>query len=210
MDTVIFTVDQEGLKVLLVKRAKDPFKDQWTLPGGFLERGERLLGAAERVLKNKAGVKNVYLEQLYTFDKKGRDPRGDVMTVAYFALAPLDDLKLLVKTGEDTQLFSLDKLPNLGFDHKEIIDYARMRLQFKLEYTNVVFSLLPKFFTLSQLQGVYEAIFGKGFDKRNFLKKYLSLGFIKPTDKLFTGGRQRPAKLYEFTSRRPTSLKKFF
>ncbi|MBI3633431.1 MAG: NUDIX hydrolase [Candidatus Vogelbacteria bacterium] len=210
VDTVIFTVDQGDLKVLLTKRSNDPFRGMWALPGGFLQKNEQLGVAAARVLKEKTDVKNIYLEQLYTFDKKGRDPRGDVITVSYVALAPIEGLKSVDLNINEVQLFSVDKLPKLAFDHKEIIEYAKVRLQYKLEYTNVVYSLLPKEFTLSQLQAVYEAIFGKGLDKRNFLKKYLSLGFLKSTEKLFVGGRQRPAKLYQFTSRKPTSLKKFF
>ena len=210
VDIVIFTVHNGELKLLLIKRNNEPFRGDWTLPGGFLQKNEGLKEAALRVLKDKAGIGGVYLEQLYTFDTKGRDPRGEVITIGYFALVPPEDLDLSSNKLDTVELFSLNNLPKLGFDHAEIIEYAKTRLQFKLEYTNVAFSLLPKLFTLSQLQGTYEAIIGKGLDKRNFLKKYLSLGFVKPTTKVFVGGRQRPARLYQFASRKPVNLKKFF
>lgn len=202
-DTVIFTIDENMLKVLLVRRANAPFKNWWALPGVFLLKNEGVDKAALRALKEKAGVKISYLEQLYTFDSKRRDPRGHVISTTYFALCPSAKL-------QKTNLFLTNKLPKLAFDHKKIINYAALRLRAKLEYTNVAYSLLPKYFPLSQLQEAYEAAVGAKLDKRNFRKKFLSLGLIKPTRKKFAGARQRPAKLYEFASRRPEALKKFF
>ena len=210
VDTVVFTVEDSELKVLLTKRSSEPFKGHWSLPGGVLMKSETLSNACSRVLRDKVGIRDVYLEQLFTFDTRGRDPRGDIITVAYFALVPIEDLNLSANNHDTVLLFPVNKLPKLGFDHSIIIEYAKTRLQFKLEYTNIVFSLLPKFFTLSQLQSTYEVILGRKLDKRNFLKKYLSLGFVKPTTKMFVGGRQRPAKLYKFASRKPVNLKKFF
>jgi len=210
-DVVIFTMEDEKLKVLLIKRANEPFKGMWALPGGFLLEKEGSQEAAFRILKEKAGIKNVYLEQLYTFDGSGRDPRGSVCTVSYFALTPRQTITF--DPGEDIQtpvFFSADKLPKLAFDHQGIVNYAKKRLQAKLEYTNVVYSLLPKVFTFNQLQGAYETILGKKLDKRNFRKKFSALKLIKPTKKILTGNRQRPAKLYQFISRKPTELKKFF
>ena len=209
VDAVIFTVDDGKLKVLLINRSQQPFKGNWTLPGGFLKKGEELPLAAARVLKDKTGVRDAYLEQLYTFDKKGRDPRGQIVTVVYFALAPGDKIQKFIDTKE-ANLFSVNRLPKLGFDHGKIIKYAAERLRYKLEYTNIVFSLLPQYFTLGQLQKVYEAILGIRLDKRNFLKKFLSLSLIKPTKKVFSSGRQRPARLYQFVSNKPQTLKKFF
>lgn len=210
-DVVMFTLEDDKLKVLLIRRASEPFKGSWALPGSFLLNEEGSQEAAVRTLKEKAGVKNVYLEQLYTFDGSGRDPRGRVCTVAYFALVPRHKIKL--ETGKNIQtpsFFSLNKLPKLAFDHKKIIEYAVKRLQAKLEYTNAVYSLLPTEFTFNRLQGAYEAILGEKLDKRNFRKKYLQLGLIKPINKKYSGIRQRPAQLFKFISSKPMELKKFF
>lgn len=210
-DIVIFTIEQEELKVLLIKRAKEPFKNQWALPGGFILENEEPERAALRVLKNKAGVNNIYMEQLYTFPGSGRDPRGNVITIAYFALTPRNKIEIKETKEIQTPTFrSVKKLPDIAFDHNRIVSYALKRLRSKLEYTNVVYSLLPKYFTFNQLQNAYEIILGRKLDKRNFRKKFLILGLIKPTNKILTGERQRPAKLYQFISRKPAELKKFF
>jgi len=210
-DVIIFTIENGQLKILLIKRANDPFKNKWALPGGFINDNEGSQDAALRVLKNKAGLKNVYLEQLYTFDGSSRDPRGRVCTVVYFALVLLEDIKF--ESGKKLQtpvFYPVNKLPQLAFDHKKIVTYAIKRLRSKLEYTNAVYALLPKTFTFNQLQTTYEAIFGKNMDKRNFRKKFSMLKLIKPTKKILTGNRQRPARLYYFINRKPAELKKFF
>lgn len=210
-DTVIFTMHEGVLKVLLINRKNPPFADYPALPGVFLQKDESAKEAAMRALKTKAGVKVRYIEQLYTFDSRHRDPRGHTISVTYFALVPENALK--IKQGGELQspkLYLINKLPRLAFDHKEIIGLALRRLRAKLEYTNVVYSLLPRRFTLSDMQTAYEIIFGRKLDKRNFRKKFLSLGLIKPTRKKIAGGRQRPARLFEFTSRKPAQLKKFF
>lgn len=212
-DTVIFTIKDDDLRVLLIKRANPPFAGSPALPGVFLLKNENAREAAMRALKTKAGVKVGYLEQLYTFDSRHRDPRGHTVSITYFALVLENALKIKQDKADRLQspeLYSLQKLPRLAFDHKEIIGLALMRLRAKLEYTNVVYSLLPRFFTLSDLQNAYEIIFGSVLDKRNFRKKFLSLGLIRLTSKIQKGARQRPARLYEFKSRRPASLKKFF
>ncbi len=211
IDVVIFTIEDGELKVLLIKRNKPPFAGAWALPGGFLLKNETTQNGALRTLKEKTGVGNVYMEQLYTFDSPSRDPRGHVLTIAYFALVSRP--KIIFGSGKDLQtpaLISVKKLPKLAFDHNKIIDYALERLQYKLEYTNAVFSLLPRQFTLSQLQEAYEIILDKKMDKRNFRKKFLALGLIKPTKEIKRGLRQRPARLYEFKSSTPVNLKRFF
>ena len=210
-DIAIFTIEDDVLKVLLIKRANEPFKDQWALPGGFFLEKEDPEIAARRVLHQKAGIKDVYLEQLYTFGGSGRDPRGKILTVSYFALAPRE--MIAIKTSDKTQtptFRSIKKLPDTAFDHNRIIRYALQRLQSKLEYTNVVYSLLPKYFTFNQLQRTYEIILDKKLDKRNFRKKFMLLNLIKQTNKKLKGERQRPAHLYQFISRKPAELKKFF
>ena len=209
-DSIIFTIIDDALQVLLIERSNEPFKGARALPGGFIQKGESSFDAVHRILKSKAGVTNVYTEQLYTFDEVKRDPRGQVITIAYFALVQASKIELEKNKFEKPDFFSVKKLPKVAFDHKMIIDYAWKRVQAKLEYTNVAYSLLPQYFTLAQLQHIYEVILDKKIDKRNFIKKFLSLGVIKPTDKKFAPPSRRPATLYTFVSRKPQELKKFF
>ncbi len=209
-DTVIFTIEDEALKVLLISRANPPFASRRALPGVYLLKNETAKRAALRALKTKAGVSATYLEQLYTFDSLYRDPRGHVISITYFALLPVEKIKLVNANPDSPKLFSINKLPKLAFDHASIIKYAEHRLRSKLEYTNVAYSLLPYEFTLTQLQRTYEIILGKKLDKRNFRKKFLSMGLIRPTRNKLIGARQRPAELYRFISRTPQELKKFF
>ena len=208
-DTVIFTMAEDELKILLVKRENLPFKDSWALPGVFLLKNESAERAAKRALREKTNVKVSYLEQLYTFDSPLRDPRGHVISIAYFALISREKLSIK-NSGVRAMFFSINKLPQLAFDHKTMVQYAVSRLRTKLEYTNVVYSLLPKHFTLGELQALYEIILKRRLDKRNFRKKFLSLKLVKQTRKYLQSGRQRPAALYEFISRKPQELKKFF
>ena len=180
VDTVIFTIQNKELKILLVKRGIEPFKGKWAIPGGFVRIDENLEDAAKRELEEETGVKNVYLEQLYTFGNPKRDPRGRVITVSYMALINSDMIKLEAKTDASmAQWFSTKKIPGVAFDHNKILDYALKRLRWKFEYTTVAFSLLPKEFTISQIQSIYGIVFNKKFDKRNFAKKLLSLDILK-------------------------------
>jgi 8-oxo-dGTP diphosphatase len=210
VDVVLFTIEDKALKILLIERSKEPFQGVRALPGGFVHEGETTEDTARRILRDKAGVEDIYIEQLYTFDKLGRDPRGQIVSVTYFALAPREKISFnLNEKSQDPQFFPVHRLPRIAFDHKDIIEYSRKRLQSKVEYTNAAYSLLPQHFTLSQLQQMYEIILDQKLDKRNFQKKYLQLDLISPTKKMFTGGRQRPARLYEFKLKKPTELKKF-
>ena len=211
VDVVLFTIEKGSLKVLTVKRKHEPFKDHPALPGGFLRHEETSADAVKRILKEKAGLDNIYTEQLYTFDKLDRDPRGPVISIAYFAIAPIEQIKIHESDLTESPTFiSVRPMKNLAFDHKKIIDYALERLMSKLEYTNVSYSLLAPTFTLTELQIIYEAVFDKLLDKRNFRKKFLQLGILEETKKVSKGGRQRPAKLYKFKSKKPQALKKFF
>jgi len=195
VDTLIFTISSGELRVLLVKRKTAPFKDKWVIPGGFVHLDQSLEDAAKLKLEEKTGVKDVYLEQLYTFGDPKRDPRGRVITICYFALISSENL-VLKKDGEyDVQWFSVEKLPQLGFDHKQILGYAIKRLKWKFEYTTVAFSLLPKKFTMTQLQELYEVVFGEVFDKRNFRKKVLSLNILKE-EEVMQNVSFRPPQLY--------------
>ena len=210
-DTVIFTIQDNVLKVLLIKRANVPFKGFPALPGVFLLKNEPAREASLRALKTKAGLKVGYLEQLYTFDSRHRDPRGHTISITYFALVRENELKITHTNNlQSPEFYPIKKLPRLAFDHKDIIGLALMRLQAKLGYTNVVYSLLPKYFAFSELQKAYEIILGRKVDKRNLRRKFISLGLILPTRQILRGTRSRPAKLYEFKSRKPSALKKFF
>lgn len=199
VDVVIFTAIGNDLKMLLIRRSLPPFRDCWALPGGFVRMEESLEEAAKRELMEETGVKNVYLEQLYTFGDLKRDPRTRVITVAYFALISPRGVRLEPKTDAyEARWFSAYRLPKLAFDHDKIAKYALQRLKWKLEYTTVAFSLLPAKFTLTELQKVYEIILNKKLDKRNFRKKILSLGIIEETRETMKNVSHRPARLYSF------------
>ena len=199
VDLVIFTVDDDALKVMLVKRAEEPFADRWSLPGGFLKISESLKEAALRVLKEKAGVENVYVEQLYTFGDLDRDPRARVITVAYFALIPWKQLAPPPSDKvTDLMWASVSRLPKLAFDHKDIVYYAVERLRAKAGYSNIVYSLMPRHFRLSELQRMYEIIFDNKLDKRNFRKRMLATGLLHETGRKDVAGAHRPAMLYKF------------
>ncbi len=201
-DAAIFTVKDGRLQVLLIRMKKKPYEGRWALPGGLLEDGETTEGAARRTLLAQTGVRDAYLEQLATFDAPGRDPFGRVVSVAHFALVPDADIGL--RTSEKYAGVKWQEVAGakrLAYDHDRILAAAVARLRAKLEYTNVVWSLLPEAFTLSELQGVYEAILGRALDKRNFRKKILALGLLKATGKKRAEGAHRPAELYRFRRR---------
>lgn len=206
VDVVIFTIQEGVLKVLLVKRLVEPFIGQFAIPGGFVHEDEDLEEAALRELKEETGVADVYLEQLYSFGKPDRDPRGRVITVAYFALISADRTLKAGTDAAEAAWFPMDDLPPLAFDHATILNYALERLRNKLEYTTVGFQLLPEKFTLTELQEVYSAILGKKLDKRNFRRKMSILKILKPLPEYRRGG-QRPAQLYRFVAARFEKLK---
>ena len=199
VDLAIFTVNDNKLKVMLAKRADDPFKDFWSLPGGFIKQGESLEEAANRVLNEKTGVKNVYMEQLYTFGDPARDPRSRVITVAYFALIPWANLSQPESEKVADLIWShVDKFPKLAFDHKVILNYAVKRLRAKASYSNIVYGLMPAQFRLSELQTMYEIIINDKLDKRNFRKRMLSTDLLQETGEKDLTGAHRPAMLYQF------------
>lgn len=204
VDIITFTIKENDLKVLLVKRAIEPFKGMWAIPGGFIRLEESIEDAAKRELEEETGVKEVYLEQLYTFGDLNRDPRGRVITVSYFALINSEKSKQELKATTDASeasWFSVNKLPKLAFDHDKILEYSLKRLRWKFEYTTIVFSLLQKKFTLSQLQKIYEIVFNRKFDKRNFRKKILSLNILEPTKEIKKDVSYRPPKLYSLKAK---------
>lgn len=204
-------IDDE-LFVVLIQRANQPFKGAWALPGGYNAAGETTLEAVERTLKIKAGVEVAdvrLVEQLYTFDTVARDPRGHAVSVTYLGLGK-DIVPEGSKTTQNPQFFPINNLPKLAYDHGDIIAYAHNRLKSKLTYTNAVYALLDQFFTLTQLQAAYKAILGRPLDKRNFRKKFLSLGLIHPTSEMRREGAHRPARLYAFNSKELEALSRSF
>ncbi len=202
VDNVIFTIINEKLQVLLVSRPIEPFKWAWTLPWGFVVENETLEEAAYKKLEEKTSVKNIYLEQLYTFSDIDRDPRWRVISTTYMALVAKENL--LLKSwinGWDIKFFPVNSLPKLWFDHKNVIEYAVKRLKWKFEYTNIAQYILPEKFTLTQLQNVYEIVMNQKYDVRNFRKKINKLWILKETWEKEIWNKYRPAKLFKFSNK---------
>ncbi len=198
-DCVVFGLDEEDLKVLLIQRAIKPFKDQWALPGGFIQVGEDVDDCARRELEEETGLKNIFLEQLATVGTPKRDPREHVVTVAYYALVNLIEHPPTAATdAKHAAWFALDDLPKLAFDHADILKLAHERLRGKVRYQPIGFELLPEKFTLTELQKLYELILEQTFDKRNFRKKVAKLDILEETDELEQDVARRAARLYRF------------
>jgi len=206
VDAVLFTINEKTLKTLLVKIKRGPFAGWWAFPGGLVQRGEGLDEAARRELFEKTGVSDLYLEQLYTFGETQRDPTAHTVSVAYFALVPPGvDILSRGEKYADVRWAPVHALPLLAYDHNAIANYALRRLQAKLSYTNIVYSLLPDEFTLADLQELYEVILHQTLDRRNFRRKILALGLLKALPKTRRGAH-RPATLYAFTQRQPMNV----
>jgi 8-oxo-dGTP diphosphatase len=201
---VIFTVESGALQVLLIRRSAPPFQGLWALPGGVFSGDEALGEAAARRLVEETGLQDVYLEQLYTFTDL--DSHLPAVAVTYFALVNHTQARLQQRRRWRPAWHAVANLAELAFDNRAVIDYALTRLRYKLEYTNVAYSLLPDSFTLSELQRVYESILGRPLDKRNFRKWILGRDIVRPTGSTRSEGAHRPARLYAFTSRQPVIL----
>jgi 8-oxo-dGTP diphosphatase len=208
VDCVVFGLDVRDLKVLLVQRGAEPFKGRWALPGGFVRMDESLDDAALRATLT-AGVRHVFLEQLYTFGEPDRDPRGRVITVAYYALVKLSDHRVRASTdASEAAWFSVWDTPKLAFDHEEILRVALQRLKGKVRYQPIGFELLPPRFTLTQLQQLYETVLEREIDKRNFRKKILAMDLLAETDEVEQDVAHRAARLYRFDRKRYQQLEK--
>lgn len=208
VDCVVFGFDEGELKVLLIQRAGEPFKGHWALPGGFVGLDETLDTAARRELAEEAGLKDVFLEQLYTFGTVDRDPRERVVSVAHYALVRLAAHETKAATdASDARWFPISQVPKLAFDHAHILATGRARLKGKVRYQPIGFELLPRKFTLSQLQHLYEAVLETALDKRNFRKKVLSFGLLIPLKETQLIGRHRPAQLFRFDMEKYEKLK---
>lgn len=205
-DVVLFTISEDKLKTLLMRIDLEPYyKDRWGFPGGLIQPDETALDASKRVLKDKGSInpKDSYLEQLYTFSGVNRDPRNRVVSVAYLGLIAENKRGQSLK-DENLWWSDVSSVPkNLAYDHNKIFEVALDRLRSKIEYTNIAFGLLPKEFTLSELQKTYEIILDQELDKRNFRRKVKDIGLVLETGNERREGANRPAALYSFKERKP-------
>jgi len=191
----------------LIQRDQEPFAGKWALPGGFVEMDEPLEQAALRELEEETGVREVFIEQLYTFGAPERDPRGRVVSVAYYALVNLSEHPVQAASdARKVDWYGLNELPGLGFDHRQILKAAVDRLRAKVRYQPIGFELLPEHFTLSQLQRLYETVLGvEELNKRNFRTRILKMGVLEEVGKQ-EGVAHRPAKLYRFNKEKYEQL----
>ena len=202
VDNVIFSVINNKLQVILIKRLVEPFIDCRAIPGWFVLDDEELDTAAYRELEEETNVKDVYLEQLYTVWTVDRDPRGRVVTIAYMAVVARQNITIKAwSDASEVKFFPIEKLPKVAFDHKEILDYAYLRLKYKLWYTNVAQYFLPSKFKLSDLQNVYEIVYWQKFDTRNFRKKIEKLDIVEETWEMEIWVKHRPWMLYRFKNK---------
>jgi ADP-ribose pyrophosphatase YjhB (NUDIX family) len=210
VDVVIFRVAGRALETLLVRIKHGPFRDRWAFPGGLVVLGESLDEAARRELLEKTPIRDVYLEQLFTFGDPARNPARHVVSTAYFALLPVSAAAPQAGTKyAEAAWFDVTRLPVLAYDHNRIAAVALERLRAKIAYTNVAYGLLPRAFTLAELQRVYEVIRGRPLDRRNFRKRVLEAGLIRPVQR-YRRGAHRPAALYAFRKRRLTAARRIF
>lgn len=206
IDCVIFSFDEGQLKILLAERNEYPYKEWWALPGYFVNKYEEMEDAVSRILLEMTGLKDIYMDQLAAFAGVKRHPEGRILTVAYMALVQMEEVKNKIAPTSDymrqLKWFPVSELPELAFDHRDIITLSLERLKKSVTYSTAPYELLPTKFTLTQLQQVYESILNKKLDKRNFRKKINNLGYLKELNEYQKGVSYRAAKLYSFDNRK--------
>jgi len=206
IDCVIFSFEDGQLNVLLAERNEYPYKDWWALPGYFVNKYEEMEDAVSRILLEMTGLKDIYMDQLAAFAGVKRHPEGRILTVAYMALVQIDDVRNKISSGTNymrqVKWFPVSDLPDLAFDHQEILNLSLQRLKKSVTYSTAPYELLPTKFTLTQLQQVYESLLNKKLDKRNFRKKINNLGYLKELNEFQKGVSYRAAKLYSFDSKK--------
>ncbi len=213
VDCVIFGFDNEAIKLLLVHRKIEPLKGKWSIIGGFLKKKETLDDAAKRIVHDLTGLNNVYLEQLHTFSDPSRDPGARVLSTTYYALLKINEYDKEKTESKNAKWFELNKLPSLIFDHSDMLKCALKHIQQKNRYQPIGFELLPEKFTITQLQKLYESLYGKKFDSANFRKKILSYGLLNRLDEKDKYNSKRGAFYYCFDKQKQikqTSANVFF
>lgn len=206
-DCVIFGFDEGELKVLLIERGIEPFLGKWALPGGFINMDEDAETCSRRILKKETGLENIFMEQLYTFTSINRDPRQRVISIAHFALVRKSDYQAIAGLDTTTvRWFGLSEVPELAFDHQEILLTAKERLKGKIKYQPIGFELLPERFTMPDLHRLYETVLQKELDRRNFRKKMLSFNILTDTGEMQRGAQNRAPKLYCFDKQKYDEL----
>jgi 8-oxo-dGTP diphosphatase len=209
VDCVIFGFDGGELKILLIERNEEPFKDWWALPGYLVKQDEGISEAAERILYELTGLRDIFMEQFFTFGEVHRHPQGRVITVAYYAMLRLNgpkELKPVTSFAKKAFWHPVNELPKLAFDHSQIFEKGFEKIRRKITYQPIAFELLPEKFTLTQLQHLYEVILNKKLDKRNFRKKMLNYNILKELDEKQKGVSYRAAKYYKFDRRKYAKL----
>ncbi|MBI5002343.1 NUDIX hydrolase [Candidatus Woesearchaeota archaeon] len=207
VDAVVFTCQENMVKVLLIRRKKEPFEGKYALPGGFVEAAESAEEAVLRELQEETGVENIFLKQLKAYTAPKRDPRGRVVSVAFMALISPEQNLSAASDALSAEWVSINRLPQLAFDHKQILEDALVDLRLEIQTTNIAAQILPKRFTLSELQKLYEVILEKSLDKRNFRKRISQLEILKEVAETKMEGAHRPAQLYQFTTKEYTTLR---
>lgn len=201
VDCIIFGFNQDELSLLLLKRNFEPAQGEWSLMGGFVQENESVDDAAKRVLAELTGLENVYMKQVAAFGEIERDPGERVISVAYYALININEYDRGLVQQHNAYWVNIDELPPLIFDHPQMVERARELMKERASIEPIGFNLLPKLFTLSQLQSLYEAIYGEEIDKRNFRKRVAEMDFIEKTDKIDKTGSKRGAALYQFNNK---------
>lgn len=209
IDCIIFGFNEGELNLLLLKRNFEPAMGEWSLMGGFVQKNESVDDAAQRVLYELTGLKNVYMEQVGAFGAIDRDPGERVVSVAYYALININEYDKESVHQHNAFWMNINELPTLIFDHPLMAEKARTLMKQKASCEPIGFNLLPKLFTLSQLQSLYEAIYGESIDKRNFRKRIAEMDYIEKTDKIDKTGSKRGAALYQFNERAYRKAPKF-